>query len=63
MCETVSQPEFNAFLCESCLGQGVSSKQQTLIKTGAYLDLSLTMFGLSASTLLSKEAAVIMSLM
>lgn len=28
MCETVSQPELNAFLCESCLGQGVSSKQQ-----------------------------------
>jgi len=35
----------------------------TLIKTGAYLGLSLIIFGLSASTLLSKEAAVIMSLM
>jgi hypothetical protein len=35
----------------------------TLTKIGAYLDWSLIIFDLSASTLLSKKAAVIMSLM
>lgn len=34
----------------------------TPIKTGAYLDLSLIVFGPPTSTLLSKEAVVIMSL-